>query len=118
MSNILSQMQSSNADLKKMMDDPAMQEFFETDKPELNALLDITKIAADHEVMGKWVAKKLPVIGYVELAIDLSYNGLDWYKSYERLCEAQKINGKVLETAKGIQKNIDNTFAELSRCNQ
>jgi hypothetical protein len=99
-----------------MLEDPGMQKYFEADAPELNAMLDISKLAASNKVFGKWVAKKVPIIAGVELAINQTYNALDWYLSYKSIAEANDINGRVLETARSIQKNIDDASMELRNC--
>ncbi|MDO8971145.1 MAG: hypothetical protein Q7U74_10685, partial [Saprospiraceae bacterium] len=95
-SSIVTQLTSSNQEIREMFEDPKMQKYFETEAPELNALLDISKIAAANEVFGKWVAKKMPMIGVVEISINQSYNALDWVMSYYRIVEARGINGRVM----------------------
>ena len=65
-----------------MLRDPKLAKYFQTEAPELNTLLDISKIAASSKVFGKWVAKKMPIIAGVELAITVAYDGLDWGMSY------------------------------------
>jgi hypothetical protein len=62
------------------------------------------------------VAKKIPVIAGIELAINQTYNAMDWLLSFNRIMDANSINGKVLDTARQIQKNIDNTNVELDGC--
>ncbi|MBN2419867.1 MAG: hypothetical protein JXL81_10815 [Deltaproteobacteria bacterium] len=115
-SGIINRMTSSNLEIEEMLKDPLMQKYFETESPELKALLDISKIAASGKVFGKWVAKKMPVVAGVELAINQLYNGTDWYLSYCRLTEAHKINGQVMKTAVYIQKKIDETYLALEEC--
>ncbi len=78
--------------------------------------MGFSKIAASNAVFGKWVAKKIPVIAGIELAINQTYNAMDWYLSFNRIMDANSINGKVLDTARQIQKNIDNTVIELKGC--
>ncbi|MFA6464836.1 MAG: hypothetical protein WCT30_03705, partial [Desulfurivibrionaceae bacterium] len=116
MSALMAQLTSSNQDINGMLDDPRMQKYFETEAPELKAMLDISKLAASNKVFGKWVAKKVPVIAGVELAINQSYNGLDWLLSFKRMTEANKINGKVLHAAKSLQQHIDETSWALQDC--
>lgn len=116
MSGLMSQLTSSNQEVHALLDDPKLQKYFETESPELKALLDISKIAASNKVFGKWVAKKVPLIAGVELAINQSYNGLDWLLSFKRLTEANKINGKVLASAKALQQHIDDTSWALRDC--
>lgn len=116
MSGLMSQLTSSNQEVHALLDDPKLQKYFETESPELKALLDISKIAASNKVFGKWVAKKVPLIAGVELAINQSYNGLDWLLSFKRLSEAHKINGKVLASAKALQQHIDDTSWALRDC--
>lgn len=115
-SGLMAQLTSSNGEIQEMLEDPRMQKYFETETPELKALLDISKIAASNKVFGKWVAKKLPMVAWTEFAINEVYNGLDWYLSYERLSEAHKINGRVMNSARYIQKNIDDTYLALKGC--
>ncbi|MEW6672149.1 MAG: hypothetical protein AB1427_10610 [Thermodesulfobacteriota bacterium] len=115
-SGLMAQLTSSNAEIQGMLEDPRMQKYFEAETPELKALLDISTLAASNKVFGKWVAKKLPIIAGVELAINQVYNGLDWYLSYERLAEAHKISGRVMNSARYIQKNIDDTIQALTKC--
>jgi tetratricopeptide (TPR) repeat protein len=116
MSSLISQLSGSNAEINKMIEDPKLKIYFETDKPELNALLDISKLAASNMVFGKWVARKIPLIACVELSIKELYNGTDYLLSLNRIIKANQINGKVTETARGIQKNIDDTYSALSQC--
>jgi hypothetical protein len=93
-----------------------MQKYFETEAPELNALLDLSKLAASNKVFGKWVARKVPLIAGVEISLKQSYNALDWYLSFKQVAEANGINGRVLDAARGIQKNIDDTALSLRAC--
>jgi hypothetical protein len=116
MSGLMSQLTSSNQEVHALLDDPKLQKYFETESPELKALLDISKIAASNKVFGKWVAKKIPLIAGVELSINQSYNGLDWLLSFKRMTEANKINGKVLASAKALQQHIDDTSWALRDC--
>jgi hypothetical protein len=116
LSSLLNTLTSSNEEIQQMMNDPKLSEYFKDAAPELNTLLDISKIAAASKVFGKWVAKKLSIIGAIELSIKQSYNALDWFLSYKRILEANKINGNVLQTARGIQLNIDNAYMELGNC--
>lgn len=115
-SALVKQLTASNEEIEQMLEDPRMKKYFETEAPELKALLDITKIAASNKVFGKWLARKIPVIAGVELAINESYNALDWYLSYRRLAEAQGINGHVLEAAQQLQRQIDDASAGLKEC--
>ncbi|MBN1906624.1 MAG: hypothetical protein JW927_16195 [Deltaproteobacteria bacterium] len=39
-------------------------------------MLDISRIAASANVFGKWVAKKMPVVTGIELAINQLYNAI------------------------------------------
>jgi hypothetical protein len=115
-SALINQLTASNQEIQEMLDDPSMQQYFERESPELETLLDISKIAASYKVLGKWVAKKLSIIGSVELSINLLYDGTAYLVSFHRLSEADKINGHVMDTARYIQKNIDDTSQELSIC--
>lgn len=116
MSSLFSKLSGSNDEIKGLLEDPKMQEYFETEKPELNALLDISKLAASNMVFGKWVARKMPLIACIEISIKQAYNGLDYILSLNRILKAQKINGGVMDAAKYIQKNIDNTYSALTDC--
>jgi hypothetical protein len=115
-SGLLNQLTSSNQEVQDMLRDPKLEKYFQTEAPELNALLDISKIAASNKVFGKWVARKVPIIAGVELAITAVYDGLDWGTSFYRLAKAHQINGGVMDAAKYLQKNIDNTYIALKEC--
>ncbi|MDH4321017.1 MAG: hypothetical protein OEV73_05895 [Desulfobulbaceae bacterium] len=116
MSALMMQLNDSNQDIQALFDDPRLQKYFETESPELKTLLDVSKLAAAHKVFGKWVAKKVPIIAGVELAINQTYNGLDWLLSFKRMTEANRINGKVLAAARSIEQNIDDTARALQDC--
>ncbi len=118
LSSVITRLSDSNTEVKNLLDDPNMQKYFQTEKPELNALLDISKIAASNMIFGKWIAKKIPLVACIELSIKQLYNGTDYLLSLNRIIQAQKINGGVMITAQYIQKNIDNTYAALSQCQQ
>jgi hypothetical protein len=92
--------------------------YFETEAPELNTLLDLSTILAANKVFGKWVAKKVPIIAAVQLSINEAYDALDWILSFKRMTEADKINGKVRDTARDIQQQIDETYLVLQTCPQ
>lgn len=115
-SSIVMQMTSSNQEIREMLEDAKMQKYFETETPELNTLLDISKIAASNKVFGKWVKRQVPIIGVVEISINQLYNGMDWYLSYKRIAEAHEINGRVMNAAWTIQNNIDGTSLALREC--
>ncbi|MDP3352881.1 MAG: hypothetical protein Q8S44_03990 [Flavobacteriaceae bacterium] len=115
-SSLLLNLSSSNNEINEIIENPQMQQYFQMDKPELNTLLDISKIVADNEMMGKWVAKKLPMIALVDISIKTLYNGTDYFLSLNRIMESRKIYGGALETAKYIQKNIDDSYKSLSEC--
>lgn len=116
MSGLISQMTDSNREIEGMLEEPGMQKYLGESESELNALLDISKIAASNAVFGKWVAKKIPIVAGIELAVNQTYNAMDWFLSFNRIMDANNINGKVLNTAKRIQKNIDDTVIELKGC--
>jgi hypothetical protein len=118
MSGLISQLTSSNHEIQEMLEDPKLQEYFETEAPELKTLLDLSNILAANKVFGKWVAKKVPIIAAVELSINEAYDALDWILSFNRMTEANKINGKVMDTARDIQQHIDETYLELQSCPQ
>lgn len=116
MSGLVHQLSLSNDEIKGMLQDPQMQKYFTTDAPELNALLDISKIAASNKVFGKWVAKKMPVIGLLDISVKQAYNGTDWYLSFKRIAEANKINGQVMNAVQSLQSRIDETYLSLRQC--
>lgn len=116
LSGLIAQLSDSDQDVRAMLNDPVLQKYFTTEAPELNTLLDLSKLAAANKVLGKWVARKVPLIAGLELAVKQSYNGLDWLLSFNRIVEANQVNGKVLEAAQGIQRNIDATYASLKAC--
>lgn len=115
-SAMIAELSHSNREVKQMLEDPMMQSYFETEAPALNALLDISNIAAANKVFGKWVAKQVPIIAAVELGINQLYNATDYLMSYHHIREAHKINGKVLQTAREIQQNMDRTYYDLRGC--
>lgn len=116
MSTIIKSLTDSNSEIQGLLKAPEMKEYFETETPELNTLLDISKLAASNMVFGKWVAKKIPVVAVIELSIKQVYNGTDYLLSLNRILEAKKINGGVMDAALYIQKNIDNTYLALTSC--
>lgn len=109
-------MSSSDQEIKEMLEDPKMQKYFTTDSPKLNTLLDISKIAATNGIFEKWVAKQVPIIAAVEISIKQTYNGLDWYLSFKRLAEANEINGRVMDAARSLQNNINESYISLKQC--
>ena len=117
MSSLINQLSSSNDELKDIFENPATAKYFQTEAPELNTLLDISKLAASNKVFGKWVARKIPMIALIEISIKQIYNGTDYLLSLHRIMEARKINGGVTQTARYIQKNIDDTRIALRDCN-
>ncbi|MDO9260344.1 MAG: hypothetical protein Q7U08_00175, partial [Flavobacteriaceae bacterium] len=76
------------------------------------------KIAADNAVFGKWVAKKLPLIALVDISVKTIYNGTDYLLSLNRIIASRKIYGDAIQTAKFIQKNIDDTYFALNECSK
>ena len=116
LSSMLAKLAASNDEVKQIWEDPKTKDYFQTEAPELNTLLDISKIAASSEVFGKWAAKKMPLISTIEISIKQTYNAFDWILSFNRMTEARQINGGVMETAKYIQKKIDDTYAQLKGC--
>lgn len=113
---MLEQLAASNREISAMIQDPAMQEFFGNESPTLSALLDLSTIANDAAILGKWVAKQAPLIAYTQFAVNQIYNGFDWWLSYKRIKEANRINGGVLATAQYIQNNIEKTCVALQDC--
>lgn len=115
-SALLLQLNASNEDLKDILDDPLLQQYIESERPELKTALDISKIAAGHQVFGKWVAKRLPLIAGVELGINQTYNGTQWLLSFNRLVKAHQINGQVMDSARSLQQRIEETRNAMSQC--
>ena len=115
-SSLLTDLTSSNDEIKAMLEEPSMQKYFSTEKPELNFLLDISKMAAAEKVFGKWVAKQVPIIGLVDISIKQLYNAADWFLSFQRIAEANNINGKIMASARSLQGHIDDTYLELQQC--
>ena len=118
LSSLIAKLSDSNNEIKEMMENPQLKDYFETEKPELNTLLDITKLAASNKVFGKWLAKKIPIVATIEISIKQTYNATDWLLSLNRIKKARNILGGVLDTAKFIQKNIDDTYAALQDCSK
>jgi hypothetical protein len=117
-SSLLGPLSASNREIDAMMDDPRMQKYFTADAPELNLLLDISKIAADCKVLGKWVAKKMPMVALMEISIKTLYNATDWFLSYQHILDSNAINGRVMFAAKSLQNHIDDTYLDLKQCEQ
>jgi hypothetical protein len=115
-SSLVSEFTSSNDEIKAMLEEPSMQKYFTAEKPEMNFLLDISKMAAAEKVFGKWVARQVPIIGLVDISIKQLYNITDWANSFYRVAEANKINGQILVSAKSLQRHIDDTYLELMQC--
>jgi hypothetical protein len=115
-SSLVAEFSSSNEEIKAMLEEPGMQKYFTTEKPELNLLLDISKMAAAEKVFGKWVARQVPIIGLVDISIKQIYNGTDWYLSFQRITEANRINGQIMASARSLQQHIDDTYLELRPC--
>lgn len=115
-SSMVAQLTSSNQEIREMLEDPKIGKFFTTEAPELSALLDIAKISAANKVFGKWVARKVPIIAAVEISTKQLYNATDWYLSFNRISEANNINGKVMESARYLHNKIDAAHLELSQC--
>lgn len=116
-SSLIAQLTSSNEEMKAMMEEPVMQQVLTTDSPRLNLLLDITKLVAAEGVVGKWVARQVPIIGWVEISIKQAYNATDWFLSFQRIADANQINGQITASAKSLQRHIDDTYLELRQCN-
>lgn len=115
-SSLVTQLSSSNDEIKDMLQDPRLQRYLNTEAPELNTLLDISKIAAESKVFGKWVARKMPVVALAEISTKTIYNGTDWLLSLNRIMESNKINGQILSSAQSLQRHIDETAGLLQPC--
>ncbi|GFE61950.1 hypothetical protein [Geobacter sp. AOG2] len=116
MSALLAQLNSSNGEVREILADPKVGKYFQAESPELNTLLDISKIAAANRIFGKWVKNQLPIIGLTEISLKQLYNGSEWAASFYRLAKANDINGNVMESAQGLQKHIDDTRIALKAC--
>lgn len=115
-SSLLARLAGTDAEVRAMLQDPQMQKYFETDAPELNALFDLSKLGAANKVFGKWVARKVPLIAGVELSVMGLYHGADWLLSFNRILDANQVNGQVLAAAKSLQHHIAETYSELEAC--
>lgn len=115
-SALLAKLSKSNAEVRQMLEDPRLQPYFESEAPAVQAMLDLTKIAAANRVFGKWVARQMPVVGAVEYGINQSYNALDWALSLNRIIQAREVNGRVQEAARSLQARIDQTAIALKSC--
>ena len=117
-SSLLAQLRTSNGEIDEMINDPKMQKYFTTDAPQLNLLLDISKIAADCQVFGKWVAKKMPMVALIDISIKTLYNGTDWLLSFQNVLAANEVNGRVMYAAQSLQNHIEETYGALKQCRQ
>lgn len=115
-SALLTQLNNSNEEVKEILADPKVGKYFQGESPALNALLDISKLAASSNVLGKWIKRQLPVIGLTEISLKQLYNGAEWATSFYRIAQANGINGRVTESARSLQKHIDDTRLELTEC--
>ncbi len=113
MSAVLKQLTTSNAEI---LDDPLMQRYFSTEMPEIQAMIDLTQMAASAKLFGKWVAKQMPVVAWTSYAINQAYNATDWLLSFQRLAEAHDINGKVFEATRSLQRRMESTRIALKAC--
>jgi type II secretory pathway pseudopilin PulG len=116
LSALLLELNSSNDEIKELFENPQMQKHFETDSPALSALLDLSMIVADEGIFGKWVKERVPIIAALQFSVDQAYNATDWYLSFTRIMEANRINGEVMFAAQSLQKHIDTTYIELREC--
>ncbi len=118
MSTLLAQLSSANHDVQEMLEDPKMGKYFETDLPEMRTACDVAKLVAASKIFAKWGAEKIPIVAAAELSVNETYDGLDFFLSFKRMTEANKINGRVLEAARYLQRKIDDTHLELQECRQ
>lgn len=116
LSALLAQLNSSNAEVREILNDPVAGKYFQAESPELQALLDLSKITAANGVFGKWVKKQLPILGLAEISLKQLYNGSEWAASFYRLAKANDINGNVLGSAKALQGRIEDTRIALKAC--
>jgi hypothetical protein len=118
LSSLMARLTSSDGEFHDLLNDPELAKYLTTEAPGLNALLDMSKLAVSSKVFGKWVARKLPLIAGIEISIKQVYNATDWCLSFQRITEANEINGKVLNAARSLQQSIDDTRLAYSACSK
>ena len=116
LSSLMARLAASDQEFRELMNDPEMAKYLTTDAPGLNALLDLSRLAASGQVFGKWVARKIPLVAGLEISIKQIYNATDWYLSFQRISEAREINGRVLAAANALQQSIDDTRLAAIAC--
>jgi predicted membrane chloride channel (bestrophin family) len=52
----------------------------------------------------------------VEISIKQAYNATDWFLSFQRIAEANNINGQIMASARSLQRHIDDTYLEFQQC--
>ncbi len=118
LSSLMARLAASDGEFRALMEDPELAKYLTTEAPGLNALLDLSKLAASSQVFGKWVARKLPLVAGLEISIKQLYNATDWYLSFQHIRESNEINGRVLAAARSLQQSIDDTRLAYSACAQ
>ena len=59
---------------------------------------------------------KIPYVTIVQLAIDETYNAIDWLTSRANICTLRDADGKATEAVKKIQADMDNIKLQLKKC--
>lgn len=116
LSGFIASMSEDNAAMEASLADPKIGQYFESEMPAIRAALDLTKIASGAEVFGKWAARKMPIVAGCELAVNQSYNALDWAMSFNRMIRAHDIYGNALNSAKKIQGQITEMRLAMNSC--
>jgi len=75
-------------------------------------------IIAEEAVFGEWVKKRVPMIAACRFAVNEVYHATDFYLSFTRIMEANRINGEVMYAAQSLQKHIDDTYFDLRECSR
>lgn len=109
-------LQDTSITINEIFEDKNIQKYLQTDKQAIEQLMDNSSILFINSELTKWATKKLPKMGLVALSTAQTYKGYDWQASLQQLLTSQQINGGMLDTAKYIQNNIDNSYNHLSDC--
>ncbi len=117
-SALVMEMKASNDEIQELLDNPKTKKYFEADSPALSALLDLSMIIAEEAVFGEWVKKRVPMIAACRFAVNEVYHATDFYLSFTRIMEANRINGEVMYAAQSLQKHIDDTYFDLRECSR
>lgn len=113
---MVEQLSSAHDAVQAMLEDPRYSQYFQDTLPESRLAADIGTLVASSKIFSKWGAEKVPLIALAQLAVNETYNGMDFYLGFQRWRQANKINGKVLESAQSLQRHIDETATESLAC--